>query len=81
MIGVHLLIAHANRQVPPHLSLLLFWGVFGSGLTFVVIWLWVMLRRFRRDTISSCGWRVPPSTSDRTLTLQKLCRILQRTVI
>ncbi|PYJ86701.1 MAG: hypothetical protein DME22_04305 [Verrucomicrobia bacterium] len=55
MIGVHLLIAHANRQVPPHLSLLLFWGVFGSGLTFVVIWLWVMLRRFRRDTISSCG--------------------------
>ena len=40
MIGVHLLIAQANRQVPPHLSLPLFWGVFGSGLTFVAIWLW-----------------------------------------
>ncbi|PYM14260.1 MAG: hypothetical protein DME18_07135 [Verrucomicrobia bacterium] len=49
MIGVHLLIADANRQVPPHLSLPLFWGVFGSGLTFVAIWLGVLLRRFRRD--------------------------------
>jgi len=55
MIGVHLLIAHANRQVPPHLSLPLFWGVFGSALAFVAFWLWVMLRRFRRDTISSYG--------------------------
>jgi RNA polymerase sigma factor (sigma-70 family) len=55
MVGVHLSIAYANRQVPPHLSSSLFWGLFGSFLVTVIIWAGILSRRFKRDAASPCG--------------------------
>ena len=46
--GVHFLIVHANNQMPRQLSTALILGLAGGFLAGLVIWIWRLVRRFRR---------------------------------